>query len=200
MPDSPAVRPAVATSAALLCLLGGGTACEQERPAPNLSRTEAAPARTAATKAATRALYTADGIGKALAALKPRLDPNEGVLSIEIFPERLMIQVRSGDDEVVAYEWDTEELDGPLPVVLRGRGTLASNLFPLSTVDLRAIPDLARAARARVDPEHGEVTRILIRRNLPADDSVLMRAYVASPIKSGQVDADALGRPTDSAR
>jgi len=200
MPDSPAVRPAVATSAALLCLLGGAAACEQDRPAPNLSRTDAAPARAPVAKARARALYTSDGIGKALTALKTRIEPSDSVLSIEVFPERLLIQVRAGADQVVAYEWDTEELDGPLPVVLRGRGTLSSNLFPLSTVDLSAIPELVRAARARVDPEHGEVTRILIRRNLPADDSVGMRVYVASPLKSGQVDADASGRPTDTGR
>jgi hypothetical protein len=117
------------------------------------------------------------------------------VLSIEIFPARLLIQVANPTrDGAVAYEWSREQLRGPLPVELRGAGTLSNNVFPLSSVELTRVPELTRAARARIDPDHGEVSRVLIRRNLPADDRVVMRAYVASPIRSGQLDADAAGR------
>ena len=196
--DSSAVRPAAATPVALACLLGLGVGCEQGAPSANLSRTEAAPEPTA--QRAPRALYRPDGIGKATAALKSRVGGAASVLSIEIFPERLLIQVSSGAEEVVAYEWTAEQLRGPLPVELRGSGTLASNLFSLSSVDLSAIPEFVRIAGARIDSEHGEVTRVLIRRNLPIDDNVVMRAYVRSPIKSGQLDADANGRPTDTGR
>jgi hypothetical protein len=192
------VRPAAATPAALVCLLGLG-ACQPDRPSPNLSRAEVAPAPKAA-KGGQRPLYRPDGIGKATTALRSRIGSTAGVLSIEIFPDRLLIQVSSGGSDVVAYEWTSEQLRGPLPVELRGSGTLASNLFSFSSVDLAAVPELVRIAGARIDSEHGEVTRILIRRNLPIDDSVVMRAYVTSPIKSGQVDADANGRPTDTGR
>jgi hypothetical protein len=198
MADSSAVRPAAATPVALACLLGWSAGCLDDAPNQSLSRTEAAP--QASVKVAPRPLYRPAGIGKATAALKSRIGASVGVLSIEIFPHRLLIQVSSGGDEAVAYEWTTEQLRGPLPVELRGSGTLANNLFPFSTVDLSGVPELVRTAAARIDPEHGEVTRILIRRNLPVDDHVVMRAYVSSPIKSGQVDADASGRPTDSGR
>lgn len=199
--DSPAVRPAAATPVALACLLGFGAACQPNGPRPDLSRAEAAPTATSkAAGTAQRPLYRPDGIGKATTALKSRIGTSASVLAIEIFPERLLIQVSSGGDDVVAYEWTTEQLRGPLPVELRGSGTLTSNLFSFSTVDLSAVPELVRIAAARIDSEHGEVTRILIRRNLPIDDNVVMRAYVTSPIKSGQVDADASGRPTDTGR
>ncbi len=192
------MRPAAATPVALVCLLGWSAACQPDGPSTNRSRAEAAP--EAAAKAATRTLYRPDGIGKAATALRSRIGTTAGVLSIEVFPDRLLIQVNSGADDVVAYEWTAEQMRGPLPVELHGTGTLASNLFSFSTVDLSAVPELVRIARARIDSEHGEVTRILIRRNLPLDDNVVMRAYVTSPIKSGQVDADASGRPTDTGR
>ena len=127
--------------------------------------------------------------------MRERLGESASVLSIEIFPARLLIQVANANrDGVVAYEWSREQLRGPLPVELRGPGTLSSNVFSLSSVELANVPDFARAARLRVDAEHGEVTRVLIRRNLPIDDSVVMRAYVTSPLRSGQLDADAAGR------
>jgi succinyl-diaminopimelate desuccinylase len=174
-------------------------ACRSESSGREHSRSEAVP--TVPAPAAPRPLYTVDGITKAISALRERVDGAAGVLAIEIFPERLLIQVTNPTrDAVLAYEWTSEQMRGPLPVELRGSGTLASNVFPLSLVDLSSVPELARVARTRVDPEQGEVTRILVRRNLPIDESVSMRAYVSSPIRSSHLDADASGRPLDGAR
>jgi hypothetical protein len=36
---------------------------------------------------------------------------------------------------------------------------------------------------------------VLIRRNLPHDDSIGIRVYVDSPLRSSHVDADARGKP-----
>jgi hypothetical protein len=85
-------------------------------------------------------------------------------------------------------------------VELRGSGALGENLFPLSSLKVEQIPELARAAVARVDREHGRVERIVIRRNLPADEAVGIRVYVDSPIRSSHVDADARGKISESAR
>jgi succinyl-diaminopimelate desuccinylase len=174
--------------------------CRRERTNTGLSRSESAPGSTPVT-AAPRSLYTAPGIAKAVTAIRERVGDSGSALAIEVFPDRLLIQVANpARDAVLAYEWSSEEMRGPLPVELRGSGSLTSNIFPLSLVDLSSVPELAKSARARVDPEHGEVTRILVRKNLPLDDSVTMRAYVTSPIKSGHLDADASGRPLNAAR
>jgi succinyl-diaminopimelate desuccinylase len=174
--------------------------CRGERTNTGLSRTESAPdSRPAATGAPS--LYTAQGIARATAAIRERVGDSGSALAIEVFPDRLLIQVANpARDAVLAYEWTPEQIRGPLPVELRGSGSLTGNVFPLSLVDLSSVPELAKNARARVDPEYGEVTRILVRKNLPVDDSVTMRAYVTSPIKSGHLDADASGRPLTAAR
>jgi succinyl-diaminopimelate desuccinylase len=174
--------------------------CRRERTNTGLSRSESAPSLTPVAAAA-RSLYTAPGIAKALSAIRERVGDSGSALAIEVFPDRLLIQVvNPARNAVLAYEWTSEQMRGPLPVELRGSGSLTSNIFPLSLVDLSSVPELARSARTRVDPEHGEVTRILVRKNLPFDDSVTMRAYVTSPIKSGHLDADASGRPLNAAR
>jgi succinyl-diaminopimelate desuccinylase len=174
--------------------------CRRERTNTSLSRSESAPDSMPAAAGA-HSLYTARGIAKAAAAVRERVGDSGSALAIEVFPDRLLIQVANpARDAVLAYEWTSEQMRGPLPVELRGSGSLTSNVFPLSLVDLSSVPELAKNARARVDPEHGEVTRILVRKNLPIDDSVTMRAYVTSPIKSGHLDADASGRPLNAAR
>jgi hypothetical protein len=76
---------------------------------------------------------------------------------------------------------------------LRGKGQLADNLFELDDVKLDAIPQLTRQAIERVDAENGNVSLVLVRRDLPDSDDVRIRVYVSSPRKSGHVDADAQG-------
>ena len=187
----------LATLTLVLVLLAG---CRTERPSSRVSRAEA-PTKPAPGTAPARPLFTASGMAQALSAIRERVSESSSVLAVEISPDRLLLQVATpARDAVLAYEWTPDQMRGPLPVELRGRGTLSSNLFPLSLVDLSSVPELAKSARARVDPDNGEVTRILVRRNLPADDSVSMRAYVESPLKSGHLDADSNGRPLDAGR
>lgn len=192
MPDYASV-PVSFSRSSLCALMFAAAACRSEPSSTFAARSEVAP-ETSVTRAEA-SLFGAKALERARGAIRERVGGDAAVLSIEIFSNRLLIQVaNTARDGVVAYEWSADQLRGPLPVELRGTGTLSHNVFPLSSVELSSVPELARAARARVDSEHGEVTRVLIRRNLPSDDDVVMRAYVASPIRSGQLDADAGGR------
>lgn len=155
-------------------------------------RSDAVPSSTVAPGPS---LYGADALSDAMTAIRSRVGDAD-VLSLELAPERATIQVRLSTDRhrVVQYEWKSGRLFGPEPVQLRGKGALEANLFPLSAVEFGNVPALVRSAVERVDAANGKVERILVRRNLPADDAIGMRVYVASPIRNGHVDADARGR------
>lgn len=146
-------------------------------------------------------LYTATTLSDAMGALRSRVG-DASVLSLELSPGRATIQVQLASDRhrVVQYEWKGGRVFGPEPVQLRGKGNLETNLFPLSAIDVSNVPELVKAAVERVDAANGRVERILVRRNLPLDEAVGMRVYVASPIRDGQLDADAHGRVPESAR
>ena len=115
---------------------------------------------------------------------------------LELSPERAVVQLEARErlGQLVQYEWRNGSLKGPIPIELRGKGTLAQNLFPFAAVELEAIPSLVELARARIDRDNGTLRSVLIRRNLPNDDSVGIRVYIDSPLRSGQLDAYARGR------
>ena len=169
-----------------------------ERGAGPQKRSDAVASSATATAAD---LFTPSSMGEAMSAIRARVG-DAGVLSLELCPERATIQVQEATDRhrVVQYEWKNGRLFGPTPVQLRGKGELESNLFPLSAVDFDTVPALVDSAIERVDAAHGKVDRILVRRNLPADEGIGMRVYVDSPIRDGHVDADARGRITENTK
>lgn len=139
--------------------------------------------------------YSREGIAAFTRAVHERCAESCAALMIEFSPEHTVAQLQAADrlGQLVQYEWSNGQLHGPTPIELRGKGNLAQNLFPLSSVDLSAIPTLVETARARVDRESGTLRRVLVRRNLPEDDSIGIRVFIDSPLRSGQVDADARG-------
>lgn len=141
-------------------------------------------------------LYSTGVLQRALGQIRARVGESAPVLVLEVGSERATIQVESParSGRVVQYEWFQDTLRGPIPVELRGSGTLEANLFPLSSVELEKLPELVREALNRIDREHGKVKRMVVRRSLPADEAVGIRVYVESPIRSSHVDADAHGR------
>lgn len=147
-------------------------------------------------------LFSQGALDAPLKELRQRVGTAASVLAIELTVDRATIQVEAPTrpGHVVQYEWDEGTLRGPIPVELRGTGVLKSNLFPLSAVELAELDELAEAAVQRVDKEHGKVERIVVRRNLPVDESVGIRVYVESPIRSSHVDADARGKIVEGAR
>ncbi|MGC4094180.1 MAG: hypothetical protein QM756_40970 [Polyangiaceae bacterium] len=177
----------------LLC-----AACSRAPDAKSHERSEAV-AASAHAEAAKKSLFERDTLERAIGDILARLSSSAGILSIELLPERARFVVQSDtpDAGLVEYEWQAGELRGPTRLEIRGKGTLQQNLFLASSLDFASLPALLDLSRARVDAENGSVSRVLIRRNLPIDDSVGMRVYVDSPIRSSHVDADAHGRPVE---
>jgi len=87
------------------------------------------------------------------------------------------------------------QIRGPVRVEVKGQGEVKDNLFPYSEVDLTAIARAFRIAVLAVDPEDGQVERLVIRRNLPFGKRVRGRIYVHSPRMSGSIDVNEEGTP-----
>ncbi len=140
--------------------------------------------------------YSREGVAALRRAIRERCGDSCSLLMLELSPERAVVQLEARErlGQLVQYEWRNGSLKGPIPIELRGKGTLAQNLFPFAAVELEAIPSLVELARARIDRDNGTLRSVLIRRNLPNDDSVGIRVYIDSPLRSGQLDADARGR------
>jgi hypothetical protein len=131
-----------------------------------------------------------------LSALRDKVAPDPSLLRLEVASDQALVQVEAPGKlgQLVQYQWRAGTLSAPVPIELRGKGNLSQNLFPLSALDLSSLPALIDAAVARIDPEEGKASRVLIRRNLPQDDSVGIRVYVDSPRRSSHADADARGK------
>ncbi|HET9930913.1 MAG TPA: hypothetical protein VFQ35_09510 [Polyangiaceae bacterium] len=178
-----------------LCL--GISACHAAPTSEGAQRREAI-ATSARPRDEGPSLYERGVFERAAQAVLGRLGASTGILMIEVFPERARFEVESTKPgEVVEYEWRHNGVRGPTPLELKGKGSLQQNLFLASSLEFGSLPGLVELARARVDSEQGTVSRVLIRRNLPLDDSVGIRVYVDSPLKSSHVDADARGKPVE---
>lgn len=165
--------------------------CRERGSKPN-QRSEA----VSASASAGPSLYGRDGLAPLLAALRDKAGSDPALLRLELMGDQALVQVEAPGrfGQLVQYQWRAGALSNPVPVEISGKGNLAQNLFPLSALDLPGLPALIDAAVARIDAEHGRASRVLIRRNLPQDESVGIRVYVESPLRSSHVDADARGK------
>ena len=177
---------------AMLAALAAG--CRGERAREQERRTDSVAPTEAAAKA--DSLFSRQGLEGLAALVRQKAGPKPALLMLDIAANRAVAQVEASGRPglVVQIEWRGGAARDEVPVELGGKGTLAQNLFPLSAVDLMAIPALLTAAVARVDADNGKVSHVLIRKNLPHDDSIGIRVYVESPLRSSHVDADARGK------
>lgn len=179
-------------AAVALCLLAALlVGCRERNPRPT-QRSEA----VSATAPTGPGLLGRGGLAPLLAALREKAGPDPSLLRLELGTDQALVQLESKArlGQLVQYQWRASALSEPVPLEIRGKGSVSQNLFPLSTLDPAALPALLDAAVARIDAEHGQVSRVLIRRNLPQDDSVGIRVYVESPLRSSHVDADTRGK------
>ncbi|HSL58250.1 MAG TPA: hypothetical protein VK866_10445 [Acidimicrobiales bacterium] len=70
---------------------------------------------------------------------------------------------------------------------------LADQLFTASEVDLSLVPRLGADAIRQLQIDAGEVTHVIIGRQLPFDEQVGFSVYVTGPRESGYVRFDAAG-------
>lgn len=191
--------PRAPVAAAWLLVVVGAFGCRDRRSA-QAQRLDAAPATSEPQPPRPADVHHI--FERALSAIRERVGAKASVLVLELTPSRATIQVEAPTrrGHVVQYEWIDGTIRGPIAVELRGRGNLEQNLFPLAAVELSQIPALAKTAVDRIDREHGRVERIIVRRNLPAEEAIGIRVYVDSPIRSSHVDADARGRLVENPR
>ncbi len=132
---------------------------------------------------------------RAFRQLSAQAGPDAYVLEFDVHPDRIVLKARDprAKTKVLQHTYRGGRVEAPVPVRLLGTGTLEDNLFPMSEVDWNRVPAVAQEALGAVDPE-GSISHVLIRRNLPHDTQIRMRAYVSSPIRDGYVDADAQGK------
>lgn len=167
-------------------------ACNQSQTGSGRSRSEAV--ASASQEMSGPSLLAADVLQPALQALRTRADGKW--LQLEVKPRELVLQAEDAGNPgaVLEYHYRDGKVSEPEHAVLRGKGQLADNLFDPSEVRLDAISALCREAVRRVDPEGGNVDRVLVRRNLPESAEVRLRVYVESPRFSGHLDADHSGQ------
>lgn len=175
-----------------LCVALATIACDRHpEPAPAASS-------ASRTTALTPRLLEPGALRAALGQVLAQAGPSPQVLELSMRPDRIILQARDRKQptRVLQHEVRGDGLLPPTPVRLEGSGALEDNLFPLSDVALDALPEMMAQAVESVDPEHGKVTHILLRRNLPHSMDVQFRVYVSSPTKDGIWDADQYGKPT----
>jgi hypothetical protein len=164
--------------------------CHHDPSASERQRAEIAPVRLG------QALFRGDASAAAISQLSERAGKPVNALRLTIEPHRMVLQAQDPIHplRVRQFKYESGVISGPVAVRLEGGGQLEDNLFPLSELDASALPELVAQAVRKVDPEHGKVTRIVVRRNLPESVDVRLRIYIASPLLDSHVDATAQGR------
>lgn len=139
-------------------------------------------------------LFSRERLSPALQALRNKAGGK--LLRLEIRARELTLQAEDvgSPGAVVELHYRDGKVGEPEHATLRGKGQLSDNLFDLADVKLDALPELTREAVRRVDAESGSAELVLVRRNLPESEDVQLRVYVASPHRSGYVDADRTGQ------
>lgn len=158
--------------------------------------------------AAESSLLEGKGVADAVAHLTEKMKAPVHVLSIEIKPATVTLQVQdpAAPAHIDEYSYVRlpgalallgAEVSGPKPVRLSLiNPRLEENLFNLAEVNLAAAPETIREALQRVKIEGGAVEGITIRRQLLLNQSgpVEWSIYVRSPRESATAYADAAGK------
>jgi succinyl-diaminopimelate desuccinylase len=170
-------------------LTGAVTTGCAEGTRPGVSRSDAVTSTTDAGPP----LFEREPLTRFIGALTARVGEDARVLALDLRQHGATVQVADATGSVVEHELTGGVLAEPRTAEVRGSGKLDTNLFPLSSVALDRIPELATRAANEIDPSEGKVTRILVRRHLPKNEAVRFRVYVDSPRLSGSVDFDQSG-------
>ena len=167
--------------------------CNQKPSNGNHARSEAV--SSTSQEMSGPSLLSASLLTPAVQALRAKAD--DKWLRIEVRPREIVLQAEDAANPgaVLEYHYRDGKVGEPEHATLRGKGLLSDNLFDPSDVKLEAIPGLSREAVRRIDPEHGSVDLVVVRRNLPESSDVRLRVYVSSPRWSGHLQADHNGQP-----
>lgn len=85
------------------------------------------------------------------------------------------------------------------PVRLYGGGKLEDNLFPMSDVNIDAVPTLIEEIQNKAKETNLEGAKepyIIIKKNLPFSNKIIWRLYLSGTRKDIRIEADASGKVT----
>jgi hypothetical protein len=125
----------------------------------------------------------------AIAVLSARIAKDARVLNLDLRRDGFDVEVQdaAAPAHVDRFTFEDGTFGGPEPVpVGRNRKRLEAQLFPLSEVDLRVLPQLLADAVERARTEDGQVTHVRIERTDRHGDSEgwgrpVMRIHVDGP-------------------
>jgi hypothetical protein len=146
-------------------------------------------------------LYTVEGIDAAYAAISKKVGatPMQAV-EVTIIPGVLTVQAVDPNAPTELNQWSfTAGGVGPSRPVDYDDDTeaLRQNLFSVDQVPASAIVSAIDGAVAASGVEGGEVQSVIVKRNLPFDDSLIMYLNVEGERSTKQVRADATGQITE---
>jgi hypothetical protein len=146
-------------------------------------------------------LLTAEGIDTAYAAISEKVGASPmQVVVVSIVPGALTLQAVDPAAPTQLNQWSyTAGVVGPSRPVDYDDDTeaLQQNLFAVSEVSTGAIAAAIDGAVAASQIEGGEVQSVIVKRNLPFDQNLIMFINVQGERSTKQVRADVAGQITD---
>jgi hypothetical protein len=121
---------------------------------------------------------------------------------ITIYPEYMIVEAQDPNilDHIDSYTWRDDSVESPEPVHLSGpQEDIDASLYPTTAVDLSELPNIVRAAEARlknarpIRVEQARVTYLYIERDTSLDGRVVIHISVTGPRRSGNVVTTASG-------
>lgn len=146
-------------------------------------------------------LFTAEGIDAAYAAITAEVGANPmQVVEVTIVPGVLTVEAIDPAAPTELNQWSyTAGAVGPVRPVDYDDDTeaLRQNLFAIDEVPTSALVAALDGAVAASGVEGGDVQSLIVKRNLPFDENLVMFVNVQGERSTKQVRADVTGRITD---
>lgn len=127
--------------------------------------------------------------------LRTVLGGNLRPLEIVLYPTYSYAEVQSPANpaHVDRYFWRDGTWTGPEPVRTHSGMDIEADVFAAEGVALDQVPQLVARTLEVLAIEGGEPTHVIVERNTPFDEDVVMRVYVNGPRTSGRIDYHADG-------
>ncbi|MEQ1762270.1 MAG: hypothetical protein ABL984_03890 [Pyrinomonadaceae bacterium] len=190
---------------ALSCLIAAGLGCNladrlkggntsgtssdspsTDRPTPGTSKSDK------------RMYEDAEALADFVADLKSTLGTDDPkVLDLLVYDSYIMVKVQDPKkpENIDGYTYKAGSLGSPAPVKIIGNGKIEDNIFPLSEVNLAALPKLTEEIMGKLkDIEGGTMVGYSIDRGLPFNKEIGIDPLVNSTRKSITADADKSGK------
>jgi len=188
---------------ALICLLFAGLGCNlADRLKAGNSSSSDSPSTdrpTLGTSKSDKRMYeNAEALADFVADLKSTLGTDDPkVLDLLVYDSYIMVKVQDPKkpENIDGYTYKEGSLGSPAPVKIMGNGKIEDNVFPLSEVNLAALPKLTEEIMGKLkDIEGGTMVGYSIDRGLPFDKDIGIMPLVNSTRKSISADADRNGK------